>query len=310
VTIAVEEPLGPDSQPLQNAPAVIWMHGGASGGTPRNLAPWRGVTARACYLSVTVGHAWPDAAQAEADCKWMGLDYPDSCGLARQGRVKLLNLHRPHDLSAVLDHLLATRAGQIDPSRIAVAGHSAGAGAALMVAGAARSYGARIASFPDPRPRAFLAFSPQGPGSDGFFETVPGDPATSWDAVERPILIATGDGDSTCKTRYDCASGESPSNRSAAFDRLPASSGAPQKYRLYLQDVSAPHGRFGLGRALCASSRGAVPDADCDRVISWLSAAALAFLDGHLNDRPAALDCLREGRIAQATDGVIRWDAK
>ncbi len=256
VRIVVEEPLGVYG-PL---PAVVWMHGGAGGGTPRNLAAWRGVTARACYLSVTIGHPWPEPAQAEALCEWMGRAYPDDCGEARQGQVKLLNVERPHDLSAVLDHLLAEWDGRVDPERIAVGGHSAGAGAALMVAGASRAYGRRIEAFPDPRPKAFLAFSPQGPGRDGFFEG-------SWKDVSRPVLVGTGAGDTT--------GGERAENRVRAFEGLPEG----RKSLFYLEDASSPHGRFGLGRARCASSGGPIPDADCDRAIEKIAGAAVEFLD-------------------------------
>ena len=286
VEIVVEEPLGASSL----LPAVIWMHGGAGGGTPDNLAEWRGVAARACYLSVTIGHGWPKPEQAEALCKWMGRFYPDNCGEARRGQVKLLNVERPFDLSAVLDYLLEEWRGRVDPERIAVGGHSAGAGAALMVAGARRAYEERVETFADPRPRAFLAFSPQGPGTDGFSEG-------AWSGISRPVLIGTGAGDSTS---------ELSSNRVKAFEGLRAG----DKYLLYVDDENAPHGRFGLGRARCESTGGRVPDADCDRVIGWIGSAAVAFLDAHLRESGEALEWLRGGAMRERSGGVARVQKK
>lgn len=286
IRIAVEEPLGVEG-PL---PAVVWMHGGAGGGTPRNLARWRGVTARACYLSVTIGHPWPEPEQAKALCEWMGRSYPGDCGEARRGQVKLLNVERPFDLRATLDYLLEEWEGRIDPERIAVGGHSAGAGAALMVAGAKRAYEGRVERFDDPRPRAFLAFSPQGPGTDGFSED-------SWRGISRSVLIGTGAGDTTS---------EAASNRVKAFEGLPEG----DKYLLYLNDESAPHGRFGLGRARCASVGGPVPDADCERVTGWLGLAAVAFVDAYLRGDERALGWLRNGAMEERTGGAARMAAK
>ena len=286
IRVAVEEPLDA-AGPL---PAVVWMHGGAGGGTPKNLAGWRGDTAGACYLSATIGHHWPEPAQAKALCEWMGRDYPSDCGEARRGQVKLLNVERPFDLRAALDYLLEEWDERVDPERIAVGGHSAGAGATLMVAGAERSYEEQVGRFADPRPRAFLAFSPQGPGTDGFSER-------AWSEIERPVLIGTGAGDSTS---------EPASNRVKAFEGLPG----PDQYLLYIRDESAPHGRFGLGRARCASTGGNIPDADCDRVIGWLGSTAVAFLDAHLRQDQAAQAWLRGDALERATGGVARLTVK
>src|SRR5690606_12811547 len=124
----------------------------------------------------------------------------------------LLNAERPFDLRSALDYLLEEWDERVDPERIAVGGHSAGAGATLMVAGAERSYEEQVARFADPRPRAFLAFSPQGPGTDGFS-------SGAWSEIQRPVLIGTGAGDSTS---------EPASNRVKAFEGLPG----PDQYLL------------------------------------------------------------------------------
>jgi hypothetical protein len=112
------------------------------------------------------------------------------------------------------------------------------------------------------------------------------------------VLIGTGAGDTT--------GGESSSDRVKAFEGLPAG----DKYLLYVDDAGAPHGRFGLGRARCVSTGGSVSDADCDRVIGWLSATAVAFLDAHVKERKQALAWLREGGVEEATNAVARMKTK
>ncbi len=103
---------------------------------------------------------------------------------------------------AMLDALAllstAEFSGQIDMQRIALGGHSAGAGAAQTLAGAKRIFVGPPNEVSDPRPIAFLAFSPQQPGSEGSFDTRFQKERHSWTDVLRPVLTATGDGDSTC----------------------------------------------------------------------------------------------------------------
>ena len=78
---------------------------------------------------------------------------------------KFLSWDRPHDVREVLDRLetIAGLDGVVDLSRVAYAGHSAGAGSVMMVAGASRDFAGTLRTLADPRPIAFLACSPQGP---------------------------------------------------------------------------------------------------------------------------------------------------
>jgi hypothetical protein len=49
----------------------------------------------------------------------------------------------------------------------------------------------------DPRVAAVVSLSPQGPLNEGFFDADAFKPATSWLTVGRPVLMATGSGDTT-----------------------------------------------------------------------------------------------------------------
>jgi hypothetical protein len=90
---------------------------------------------------------------------------------------------------------------------------------AQTVAGAKRLFVSPPVDLSDPRPVAFLAFSPQQPGSEGFFDTRFGKPRHSWTDMRRPVLTATGDGDSTCDPGPEPGSciGDTPFGLAGAF---------------------------------------------------------------------------------------------
>ena len=185
-------------------PVVIWSHGGAEGqDNPRHsLSEWSITTAEAGFLTVSIAHTPRDGPHHHSRrqlCQAMTPPLDDAaCEV-----FKYLNWDRPHDIRAVLDELKRMNAqgqlhGHIDLGRIAVGGHSSGSGGALTVAGALRRFSGLPMDLSDPRPIAFLAFSPQQPGNEGFFDTRFGDAEHSWKHITRPVLIATGDGDNTC----------------------------------------------------------------------------------------------------------------
>lgn len=321
VPIAIRRPLGA-AAPL---PVVIWSHGGAEGhrNPRRSLAEWSEATAQAGYLSISLAHeprgTDPStldntrqllcAALAEAsapDPVWNLAQRP-TC---RQ--FKYLNWDRPQDIRAVLDELERMNRqgplrGQIDLQRMALAGHSAGAGGALTVAGALRNFTGRLIDLSDPRrrARAVVALSPQQPGNEGFFDTDFDRPTHSWLRLGLPVLLATGDGDSTCQPIDEPGScfGDLPSGRRIGFERMPAG----DKYLLYLQDARVFHGLFGLetGDRRCAVSP--VAQQHCEAVAQVLRATVLAFLDAHLLARPPAWRWLSGRDVEIATQGSARW---
>lgn len=302
VRFLVRQPLGATA-PM---PAVIWSHGGADGKSrPTNsMAEWSETTATAGYFTVSIAHAGRDDGSRGQLCQSIGIADIETCKI-----FKYLNWDRPHDIRAVLDELVLMNAsgefaGQIDIDRVAVGGHSAGSGGAQTIAGAKRIFVGAPVQISDPRPVAFLAFSPQQPGGEGFFDTRFQKQRHSWTDVHRPVLTATGDGDSTCNPGPEPGSciGDTPFGRRIGFQRMPADG---NKYQLYVHDADAFHTLFELNGAKCVQLLG--DPVKCGEMVRWLSSAGLAFLDGHVQQSPAALQWLQSNRIENASGGVAEW---
>jgi hypothetical protein len=300
VKLLIRQPLGA-ALPL---PVVIWSHGGTEGkkDPAASMAEWSTLSARAGYFSIAIAHAHRDDLSRSALCTSIGMD-AEACKLFSH-----LNWDRPHDIRAVLDEIERMVAGefrgQIDLAKIAVGGHSAGSGGAQTIAGAQRNFLRPPGSLADPRPIAFLAFSPQQPGDSGFFDTHFKNAGHSWTGVQRPMLTATGDGDDNCEPADvpgRCI-GDTPFGRRIGFARMPASG---NKYHLYVHDADAFHMLFELNAAECPQKN--VDAAKCAEIVRWLSSTALAFLDGHVRQLPAALQWLQSNRIEQASGGIAEW---
>lgn len=288
-------------------PVVIWSHGGAEGkDEPANSLPaWSDLTASAGYLTISIAHT--PRLDRTALCQAIGILDAATCDV-----FKHLNWDRPFDISAVIDELERMNRegdlrGRIDLQRIAVGGHSAGAGATLTVAGALRNFTGTPRSLADPRPVAFLAFSPQQPGTEGFFDTDFQRPLHSWAPITKPVLIGTGDGDNTCNPGEEPGScpGDTPYGRRLNFDRMASSR---NKYRIYVHDADAFHTLFAMNTNKCAQL--GVDQAKCDEIALWLQSAALAFLDGHVRQDRLAQQWLKSNNVGVASQGVAEWSRK
>lgn len=96
--------------------------------------------------------------------------------------------NRPRDVSFALDRIAAhpVLATQADLKRVGVAGHSFGAHTAMCVGGMAVDVpDAEACSFRDPRVKAVLPMSPEGPGAMGIRKG-------AWDSFAVPVLFLTG----------------------------------------------------------------------------------------------------------------------
>ncbi|GAB4214381.1 MAG: hypothetical protein OHK0012_12310 [Synechococcales cyanobacterium] len=147
-------------------------------------------------------------------------------------------MNRPQDIGFAIDQLLEwnrshpTLQGQLDPERIGVMGHSFGAYTALVSCGArpaldwlvpaqGRGLGPDLS---DPRVKACVALSPQGPGEPFFLEE-------SYASVNRPVLGITGSRD---VQQFQL----SPTHRRRFLDLMPAG----ETYFLWL--TNADHSAF------------------------------------------------------------------
>ncbi len=289
-------------------PVVIWSHGGAEGKTNslNSMVEWSETTAAAGYLTISIAHKPRSDQEREQLCQSIGINDPSTCGL-----FKHLNWDRPFDIRAVIDelermNLQGAFQGQIGMNHIAVGGHSAGAGGTLSVAGAPRNFAGTPALFADPRPVAFLAFSPQGPGSEGFFDTDFKQPTHSWQPIARPVLIGTGDGDNGCKAIEEPGNclGDTPSSRRSIFDRMPPGN----KYRIYVRDADTFHTLFALSTGKCSTL--GVNQTKCDDIASLLRSVGLAFLDGKVRQNAFANLWLQSNNVEVASQGIAEWSRK
>jgi len=270
-------------------PVVVWSHGGAGGqlDPTRALDQWAIAAAEAGYLSVAIAHVPRDQASREALCASLGFD---AAGCAT---FKFLGYDRPIDIALTIDKLaeLATQpqfAGRFDLAKLAVGGHSAGAGGTLMVDGASRDINGVATLISDPRPIAFLAFSPQAAGSDGMTEA-------GYAQITRPTLIGTGRGD---ENPPDTADG-----RAAVYDLMQPGN----KARIFVEDAAAIHTVFALELDNCTNG---ATLARCEQMRDWVKSAGLAFLDAHLRSAPAAIAFLASTDLAVASGGVAEWSTR
>ena len=156
-----------------------------------------------------------------------------------------------------------------------------------MVAGAPRDMNG-LRTLDDKRPVAFVALSPQAPGSDGF-------DAEGYGKVERPTLIVTGRGD---HNPPDTADG-----RASVFDAL-----APgDKARLFIEDPAAIHMLFAHEVATCADH--STLD-HCKVLAAWMRSAVVSFLDAHLRQSPDAIAYTSSDKLARASAGLAEWSLR
>jgi len=270
-------------------PVIVLSHGGAGGSTDATSAldEWATAAAEAGYFAVTIAHEPRDQASRQLLCN--ELDVP----AGECDTFKYLNYDRPLDLARVIDRVYVSTnesmwIGMFDPTKLAVLGHSAGAGGALMVAGAPRDVFGTPLVGSDARPVAFVALSPQAPGSEGFTEA-------GYGQISRPTLIATGRGD---ENPPDTADG-----RATVFDLMQPGN----KARLFIEDPASLQMVFAHQTDTCTTLASLER---CQQLVSWVESATFAFLDTHLRGTPAASAWLDSTNLGTASDGVAEWSRR
>lgn len=289
--VAIRRPMGAP----QPWPIVVWSHGGADGivnaGGVGN--EWSRVFNAGGYLFIGIAHAPRSEASRAALCAHVGITVAADCA-----RFKYLHWDRPNDVRRVLDWLdeqsRGPMAGVADVRRLLYAGHSAGAGSVSMVAGASREYLAGMPrTQPDPRPRAFIGFSIEGPMDDGFTDA-------SFAAITRPHLSVTGAGDRTAES--------DPAQRRRAFELM-----APMnKFRFWNTDVASLHATFDHSVGPCEDyqrMRGA-PVARCEDFYLWMETTALAFADAYVRERPEAIAWLASDNLRTLSNAAVEWSRR
>ncbi|MEO1436015.1 MAG: hypothetical protein AAFV80_10800 [Bacteroidota bacterium] len=275
---------------LGKFPVIIASHGGAKGkrNALSSLPNWSRQLAAQGYVVVAIAHTPRNIPARKTLCDSLGMTTAE-CKF-----FKHLNWDRPLDVGHVLDSLelwntYAPWRDRMDLDHVGHVGHSAGAGCGMMLAGAKRMYHNQFLAFRESRIHAVGAFSPQGPGEEGFVDS-------SFLSIETPILFGTGDGDNT--------SGSQALVRRQAFSK---SAPSGDKYIHYIMDAKADHGTYSLNSDKCAKKKDPL---QCQAYIDWTFMSGLAFFDAYLKGDQDAMDWLTNKNIETATADVVELRAK
>jgi hypothetical protein len=280
VPLLVRYPIGATGR----RPVVIWNHGGAPSVNGRLRSDeWGEALARAGYVVIHPSRTVPtDLAPLRAECTASGFDTPEECGFwianMRYGPQNTAFLLRQLGAIEAADPALA---GHLDPSRVVVAGHSAGSTTVLANAGAAQRWEGPTFHETTPEPIAFLATGPQGPTYAGFSSGFAD--ASSFAAIDRPFLFVTGMGDLT---------GEPVPTRVTAWLTAPAG----QKTLLWDTKAEAVHETMDVNK--------------CDTALRadhcrWIASAGVAYLDAVVRHRGAAQKWLSSTSLGTASGGAL-----
>jgi len=195
---------------------------------------------------------------------------------------------RPRDISFLLDSLaglqkrVAGLNGKIDTSRIGVAGHSMGCYTAEAIAGALVDLPDHPGqNFSDPRAKAILCLSPQGPGQFGLT-------AHSFSNISLPFMGITGSLDNLGPLA------------NAAWHKIPFERSQPgDKYEVFIQGAS--HMSF-----ISAETVNSARSSQAAAILGYTNSASLAFWDAYLKDDPAAKNFLQSDALERSSHGAAK----
>ncbi len=281
-------PDGADKVPL-----VIFSHG--LGGSREGGAAWGEHWSKNGYFVIHLQHPGSDQSIVKAG------DGPPLTQLKRGATAEQL-LGRVDDVRFVLDEILRRQASdvalaRIDMKRIAMTGHSFGAGTVMALADT--RFPGPIKSLAEPRIAAFIAFSPQ---VQGLKKSWP----ERYGSMTKPFLTITGtlDGDVI-------GNGANPDKRAALFDAQPPG----DKYRIVFEN--GDHIVFGGGavsdseriaRAIGYREKSTDPDT-ATLIQTQTKALTLKFLDAYLRSNADAKAWLNND-AAKAIGTAGEWSAK
>jgi predicted dienelactone hydrolase len=259
-------------------PVVIFSHG--LGGS-REAAPYLGQTwADHGYLGVFIQHPGSDTGV------WRSATGREQFMQRMRGAANGKNLiDRVADVKFVIDELERLNKadpqlrGKMDLKRIAVAGHSFGAGTALTIAG--QNFGGRTSN--DPRVRSAIYLCPPVMGRSGGMRT--------YDTIRIPGMLLTGTEDN------------SPIGNTKAEERRIPFDGISAPHQYLINFVGADHAVFG-GRSF---RNPASTDAGYQRMIKELTTR---FLDATLKNDPAAWDWLDSGAARKYLGDTASYERK
>jgi dienelactone hydrolase len=239
VELSIEYPISSGTYPL-----IVWSHG--FGGSPRGYVGFSSWWASHGYVVIKPAHA--DSGKLPA---MKSIDEIWGSQTPADWRNRVDDVKFVLDSIPQLEEKYPELKGKIDAAHVGVGGHSYGAYTAMLIGGVKTFPGGM--SYADPRVKAVIAMSPQGPGADrGLTEE-------SFATLSVPALFLTGTLDRGANES------ETPEWRRRAFELSPAG----DKYLVVLK--GARHATFG-GRVsgmvegrLGVDAEGAFPNVDPTR---------------------------------------------
>lgn len=193
---------------------------------------------------------------------------------------------RPGEISFCIDsltkfqELIPSLKGKIDPSHIAVGGHSFGAWTSQMLSGMEMGALGRSISFYEKRAKAYVVISPQGTG--------PSVTKESLAKMHGPMLMVTGSKDTS-------PNGQTPEWRKQAYDY--ASPG--NKYLVWIDGATHSFGGFSGERAegrQFFKRANAGGDSNKDHM-KYVACSVVSFLDGFLKSNQEGKQYLTKSGI-------------
>lgn len=183
---------------------------------------------------------------------------------------------------------------RIDPARIGMAGHSAGAyttqvALGAKVRGVRWGRGLRPRAHTEARIKAGVLISGQGTTNRSLSDD-------SWSEITTPMLVIAGSLD------VSRISNETPESRREPFERARPG----DKYLIYIE--GATHGSY-QGKALATMLR-ENPTTDLAVITAAVSSGTAAFFDRYLKDCPEAATYLESDAITALTSGAAAYERK
>jgi len=161
--------------------------------------------------------------------------------------------------------------GKLDRERVAIAGHSIGALAALLAAGPRLRYAADGGPLPPAEASIDAVVLIGDPSRTGIV------PEDAWRTLEKPVLLATG--------TKDEGEAQAGSQRPQAVFALADPPAPAARHELFVRGMDVC-----LGGVLCRAPPGSTPDM---AALSAIAEASSAFLDAYLRGDESAAEWLR-----------------
>jgi predicted dienelactone hydrolase len=205
---------------------------------------------------------------------------------------------RPVDISFLIDSLpdLQKRVpglvGKLDVDHVGVAGHGGGSYAAEAVAGASINVpGHPEKSFADPRVRAVLCLSPQGPGQFGMTDR-------SFEQLVLPYIGITGSFD-TSGPMANSAWHRVPFERSQSGD----------KYHVFIRGANQIS-FIGTESASTSNLVSQAHDSPPGSILGYTNSAAIAFWTAYLKHDSAAKRYLQSDALQNSSKGAVKIERR